>query len=351
MLKQGLQEPILFYPNTMKKDIERNVEKSLAKAENKELSKKAQEIEPFEGDQEKALALKLLKEHDERHKAWKSHFTSFLAVNLGLFGINVLSSIGAESFYPWFLYVVSSWGIGFMIHGLNHRGWLKDRLEAISQAERLTGRSRHGTVLVEQIQRGEKQEDIPQIEETAPPSLPASEEHSHWTSLLEECRTSLDSARKALKEARPKEEILASMNQQLDEAFSTVETVYRGAQRILAAMNQVAPQGAESLEGEIKKLDQKIESINDDRLKNVYEVNKSLLEARFAKINALKGEEERMRATVKGFVLSAQNIQLDAARLGAGFVPDLVSSFENSLEKLNQEVEIVRQVERELDQI
>ena len=52
---------------------------------------------------------------------------------------------------------------------------------------------------------------------------------------------------------------------------------------------------------------------------------------------------------MKGFLIAAQNVRLDAARLGTGQVPSLLGSLRDSLDRLDDEVELARQVESELE--
>jgi hypothetical protein len=125
----------------------------------------------------------------------------------------------------------------------------------------------------------------------------------------------------------------------------------RGARSIREAIRAVAPEGVESLARELSALEARIAAARDERLKGVYEANRRLLEARRDKLEALTAEEERMRATVQGFLLAAQNVRLDAARLGAGHVPGQVAALGDSLDRLDQEVEVVRQVEAELEML
>ena len=113
----------------------------------------------------------------------------------------------------------------------------------------------------------------------------------------------------------------------------------------------MVPAGLASLEADLEALEKRITEARDERLKGVYEANLRLLEARRDKLQALTAEEERMMATVQGFLLAAQNVRLDAARLGAGHVPGQVAALGDSLERLDQEVEVVHQVEQELEML
>lgn len=58
-----------------------------------------------------------LREYDEeRRRSARLHLISYIAVNLGLLGINFLSAVGDKNPSLWALYPLVGWGIGLMIH-------------------------------------------------------------------------------------------------------------------------------------------------------------------------------------------------------------------------------------------
>lgn len=58
-----------------------------------------------------------LKEYDEeRRRGARMHLISYIAVNLGLLGINIATELGSKSFELWSLFPLMGWGIGLMIH-------------------------------------------------------------------------------------------------------------------------------------------------------------------------------------------------------------------------------------------
>ncbi|MBN2617406.1 MAG: 2TM domain-containing protein, partial [Spirochaetales bacterium] len=50
----------------------------------------------------------LFNEYVKKGDHFRNHLVSFLAVNIGIFLLNMLTSPG----FPWFLFVVGGWGIG-----------------------------------------------------------------------------------------------------------------------------------------------------------------------------------------------------------------------------------------------
>ncbi len=58
-----------------------------------------------------------LREYDEeRRRSARLHLISYIAVNLGLLGINLLTALGDRDPSLWALYPLMGWGIGLMIH-------------------------------------------------------------------------------------------------------------------------------------------------------------------------------------------------------------------------------------------
>lgn len=55
---------------------------------------------------------KLTKKLNKSQDDFRIHFITFIAVNLGLFLLNMMTSAG----HPWFLYVLGGWGIGLASH-------------------------------------------------------------------------------------------------------------------------------------------------------------------------------------------------------------------------------------------
>lgn len=292
-----------------------------------------------ESDQPRSL----LRRYMNKRRAWLGHLRSFIGVNGGLAAINLITGLTAENLYPWFLYVTASWGIGVVIHGLNYRGWVKDHDAYLRRAR----------VTVEQLDDDESAQlpdpsshGLPKGKKDIP-ALPSGGDG--WGELIEECSAAVDVAKEALSAAGMDEAERVILSDKLDRGLLVVDEIRRGALAVGAALVDVAPDGGAALDEELGLLEEKITATNDDRLKGVYEANRRLLEARQDKVTTLEAEQERMRATVKGFLIATQNVRLDAARLGTGQVPELLGSLSDSLERLNDEVEISRQVESELE--
>lgn len=303
-------------------------------------------VEPEEGGlTESNQPRTLLRRYVNKRRSWLGHLRSFIGVNGGLAVINVITGLTAENLYPWFLYVTASWGIGLVIHGLNYRGWVKDHEGSLRRA-RLT---------IEQIDDDESSHlPRPSSPGLLPrknglPALPSGD--GGWDALVEECCVAVEVAREALDAAEMDEAERVILSDKLDRGIQVVEEIRRGALAVGAALVDVAPDGGAALDAELGLLKEKIAATNDERLKGVYQANQRLFEARQDKVKTLEAEQERMSATVKGFLIATQNVRLDAARLGTGQVPELLGSLSDSLERLNDEVEVARQVESELEKL
>lgn len=281
----------------------------------------------------------VLGEHERQRAGWLGHLRSFVGVNAGLAAINLLTGLTADSLYPWFLYVTASWGMGLVIHGLTYRGWVKDHEEELRRAR----------VRVEQVDEDDGEGRALPGGVDGARALPAGD--GGWGALVAECDGAVEAAKEALAAAEIDEAERVVLEGTLERSRGTVEAIRRSALAVRAALADVAPNGTAALDGELTAVEARIAASADDRLRGVYEVNRRLLEARRDKVRTLEAEQERMEATVKGFLIAAQNVRLDAARLGAGGVPNLLGSLEESLSRLDDEVELARQVEIELDSI
>lgn len=286
---------------------------------------------------------KLLRLYRAKRRGWQGHFRSFIGVNGGLAAINLITGLTADNLYPWVLYVTASWGIGLVIHGLEYRGWVKDHKTLIRNAQMRVEQLEDESELLPEAQAAA----LPKMGKKKTPALPAGD--PDWDALIDECTGAVDVAKEALDATSMDEAERVILVDKLERGLAVVEEIRGGAFAVRAALVDVAPDGGEALDEELRQLEEKIEATADDRLKNVYEANRRLLEARHDKVRTLEAEQERMRATTKGFLIAAQNVRLDAARLGTGQVPELLGSLSESLDRLDDEVELARQVERELE--
>ncbi|NNM53318.1 MAG: adenylate/guanylate cyclase domain-containing protein [Spirochaetales bacterium] len=75
----------------------------------------------------------LRKEISPRAAGWRSHFSSFLSVNAGLFFINMMTAQPFDWSKGWFWFPLLGWGIGFLSHTAT---WLASRKNA-KEAQKL----------------------------------------------------------------------------------------------------------------------------------------------------------------------------------------------------------------------
>ena len=269
-------------------------------------------------------AEKLLRAARRKRKDWIGHRNAFIATNLGLVGINVAVASLTGELFPWAVFPICGWGIGLGIHALNYRSWLADNRERIAAAE-------------QELARLGVQEAI------AEPS-PSIAVDPAWSELVRQCRVAVRAAETSL--AKSNDAVLTEQTRgKLQEGLSHLERLAEGAVTISAAIAQVVPDGKAGLDAAIAALDRKIANA-DPKLAAVYRENRRLLAARHDKVTALQSEHDRMFARAEGFLLAAQNIQLDASR--AGVQGPGVDTLTEPLRQLGEEVEILRQVEAEL---
>ena len=271
-------------------------------------------------------AQRLVKKARQRRREWLSHRNSYVAVNLGLAGLNLATAVASGSFHPWFIYPLLGWGMGIGIHALNYRGWLKDHRDEIDSAE------------LEVASIG--------LEPREPSALDQRVgDDPEWTAIVARCRGAVGEAKANLgrsDDAALREQTTA----RLHEGMAHLDRPALGAVTIRRAVSAVVPDGAAGLDGEIAALDAKIESATDVELVGVYRSNRELLAVRRGKVERLQTEYDRMLARAEGFLMAVQNIQLDASRFTAG-VPG-TDTLTEPLRQLSEEVAILQAVEEEL---
>lgn len=298
---------------------------------------------------ERARARKLLGQLRRRRAGWLGHLRSFVAVNAGLAAINLLSSIGAGSIYPWFLYVTASWGVGFVIHGMTYRGWLSDHRRELTRADEvLTATPVDALPAPSQAAAQDDEQDGL----ASAPTLPGGEvDDGGWIARVVACREALRATRDALESASLSPEVRAELAADLSTADQTIARVNDAALTVRRAIAEVAPDGVEALDAELDALEAKIAGTDDERLAALIGANRHMLAARREKLSALLAGEQRLRTTIDGVRIAAENIRLDAARLGADQLPETLTTLGDSLRQLDDEVEIARQVEDELGRL
>ncbi|MCA9523167.1 MAG: 2TM domain-containing protein [Myxococcales bacterium] len=274
-------------------------------------------------------AERLVRLRDRKRRGWRGHLNAYASVNAGLFLIDMLT--GA---HLWFLFPLISWGMGFGIHSLNYFGWMRDNRHRIAEAELEVG----GVTMP------------PALTHPAHPR-PAAPLEPGWEELIKRARLLVEAAKETLKSKTLDGFDKKTLGSELDGALRDVELLAKGAQRVRVLLEEVSPGGAAALSGKIVELERRLQSADDARLTEVYMTNLNLLRAREQKVQQLDRELQRMLASAEGFVLSVENMRLDAARLDAGRMPQLTAGLSDPMRQLSREVDILREVERELEAI
>lgn len=269
---------------------------------------------------------------DRKRRGWRGHLNAYASVNAGLFLIDMLT--GA---HMWSLFPLIGWGMGFGIHSLNYHGWLRDNKQRIAAAEQELGRT-------ERIA-------MPPALQGPTPAKPAPVLDPAWDELLCRARALVETTKETLRSKTLDGLDRDTLSRDLDEALGDVESLAKGALRLRQVLEEISPGGVAPLAGKISDLDVRLRNAGDQRLVDVYTTNLNLLRARREKVLQLERELQRMQASAEGFLLSVENLRLDAARLDAGRLPQLTAGLTDPMQQLSREVDILREVERELEAI
>ena len=134
------------------------------------------------------------------------------------------------------------------------------------------------------------------------------------------------------------------------EGLERIEHLAEGANRIRRALDTIAPGGLEALDAQIAQSEVRINETDDESLRTARHENRALLVARRAKIEKLVAEEKRMLANAQGFLLATENLFLDTAQLNLR-ANDSSVRLSAPIQRLNEEVDLLRKVEAEIKRL
>ena len=262
---------------------------------------------------------KLLVQATRRRNYLRKHGL-FFAVGISVFlGVGMLISLfGGEP--DLFVAGGTVWALLLAGHGVHTLSWERAHSELLARVR---------------AQEGERA-DLSLVELDVRPADPA------WVRLWDEACSRFLLADEALQRLGlsgmgPRGDLQASMGQ--------VKLLVQGQARLETAMRSLV---SGELDNRITEAKWSIDRTEDPRLKKIVQGNLELLEKQRGTVQSLRHDMKRIRATVEGFTLAAQNIHLNATRLDAsGEGPDHILS--ESLMALEQEVKVLRQVEAELE--
>lgn len=135
---------------------------------------------------------------------------------------------------------------------------------------------------------------------------------------------------------------------ELEVGLGHVKEIIGGYGRLCVALGMLSEEG----EGDeaIMEAQWAVERTSDGRLRELYAAKLELLRSREVKVELIKGDLERIRVCIEGFLLAAENLQLDAMRFEASQEMALDgSALMVSIERLAEEVAILREVEADLE--
>ncbi len=261
---------------------------------------------------------KLLKKYERRTRALREHTRSFLVVNGFLFLLWLTIAVTTGVWFPWFVFPLLGWGMGYTFHALGHGSWLKDHRLELERAR--------------------------QVLEPSPTELPPTA--SPWERLEARCETAAREARASL--ANLGRVLDASqLEAELSDGLDKLQELVRGAQAIDEALAAVVPDGPGAVDAALGRVDRALVESDDEAAKSGLHQQRALLIERKGRIEALKAEQGRIANTAEGSVLAAENLRRDAVRMGAGGT-DLVP-LQSSIQRLRDELDVLERVRDEIE--
>ncbi|NUN15020.1 MAG: 2TM domain-containing protein [Myxococcales bacterium] len=276
---------------------------------------------------------KLLMRRDKKRRRLQKHRRAYIFVNLFLILVNVLTW-DTQDPIPWVLFVLGGWGIGLGMHWLGFRDWVTENQKALERAE---------TVLrVGVAGPGDTGKSL-SVGSADPEDL-------KWERLLVRATELLAVAEKSLEHLG---ESGQSARMMLRAGVEDVAKLGDGQRRLRQTLRDMGADDCRTnSEKEINELRTRLQSTSEERLRGLYQSNLALMEARQSKIAALHEDLDRIRASIEGFILAAENIRLDAVRIESGSeAPQAVRRLGEPLERMAREVYILREVEAELERM
>jgi len=258
---------------------------------------------------------RLLRRWDRKRRALARHTRKYVVVNgfLALLWLSLAVLVGAR--FPWFVFPLLGWGMGYTMHVLSFRAWTKEHRSELEAARQKLG--------------------------LTPP--PAGE--SSWDRLESRCREAVAAAHAALDAAQGGLDD-ARLRAQLREGERQLTALLRGARDIEQTLGEVAPGGVAAIDRELADVERRETEAREPRSRDIERKRQTLLASRRDKIEALQREQTRIEGSVEGFLLAAENLRLDALRLSNE--PAERSELEQAVDGLQEELDVLEKVHREL---
>jgi len=275
------------------------------------------ELESLFAPDDTSREARLVRRAERKRRALRGHVQSFFVTNGFLFLLWLALGLTLGSWFPWFVFPLLGWGMGLTTHALRHRSWQSDhRVELEAARERLG-------------------------------LLPPPPQASRWDRLEARCRTAVGAARGALASSGSSLD-LAPLLAQLEAGERQLAELLAGGRSIDDTLSRIAPGGVPSVDRALEAVERERRDLTSPAAAPLAQ-KRALLVARRDKIEALLAEQARIEATAEGFLLAAENAQLDAVRLGRS--PKEQADLDAAIARLDDELEVLRAVHRELSDL
>ncbi len=287
-----------------------------------------------------ADARRLLDRSNRETGALRRHLAAYLGVNTGLLALNAVLAFSRgdslETAKWWAPIVAASWGIGMLAHAFTALAWRHTHAQSLTDARKLVSEA---AVVVRSLPPAAR------VESTDPMLSPvgvllAVDSNTPWDAVVRRCEDAVSRTEVALAHLPSG----VALRGELTAGLERIRKLAAGAVRLRRVVREIAPDGPGPLASAIAELDQRIVVGTDARLRSLLESNRALLVARQAKLQALDDEEQRMLASVDGFLMAAENARLDVARIETA-EPRALPSLVVPLGLLDEEVALLREVE------
>ncbi|NJK90255.1 MAG: Pr2TM family membrane protein [Myxococcales bacterium] len=256
----------------------------------------------------------------KKRRAFERHTRSYFVTNGFLFLMWLTLAASLKIVFPWFLFPLFGWGIGYTIHALSYASWMRENREALNEA-----RARLGL-------------DSPE---------PAAIEDP-WSRLDAACKSATSTAKRALEEARGELDVIPLVVR-IEEGASRLEALIEEARESDATVAEVLPGGRVALEASLAEVETAMTETTHAPKLDALNQKRALLLERRAKLAGLRDEQERIRTLAEGYLIALENLRLDVVRIGAR--PADTRALESSIRRMNDEIDVLVKVRGELSDL
>lgn len=222
-----------------------------------------------------------------RSSSFRMHTAAYLAVNLFLFGTNLVTGFG----FPWFIFPLGGWGIGYLSHLSVYRGKKIDINSRLRELESSPNILSSGETL-----------KIREFPEKLLNSFYLKEAEKGIESLIEKIKH----------DENLKKHYGSELEQLLNDYYTRIRILFGKYEEVKNTLSSVS---VKQVENEMLTLKQKLKNTDNEMLIKEYDSSIKQYGHQLKSINELENHKEIIELRIKSCLTSLKQLELDSARL------------------------------------